>query len=208
VVSFMLITASPSVGSSPSAILQHLHRNSAVTIVIGYLTAIAALLLLPFLASLKTFAAGTGADVEWRWAITMLAGAVAIAAMLVGSGLLAGAAAVAHRTGSESAVTALFAGAKVCLSFALLPLGAVVLANASMVASTNRSALRWLVRFGAQIGIVAIASGALVFVDSNWLGPGESVIALVGLLIAMWLIAVAFAIVRTDGVAPSNRPDG
>jgi hypothetical protein len=163
--------------------------------------------LVPFIASLRTFVHGRTADDEWRWTVTLLAGSAAVAVLLVGSALLAAAVALADRDAHDAAVTAAFAAAKVSLTFSLLPLATVILANARTMAS-SRTPVRWLVRFGFQIGVVAVLAAGVVFVDSDWLGPGEPAVAVMALFVAMWLVAVAVTLLEGERSAAAREEAG
>lgn len=196
VADLLLLSSSPTVASSAHSVTVYLEKNHATVLVASYLGAIDTVVLLPFLASLKGFV-GDGGEAEWRWTVTLLSGAIALAVLLGGSALLAASAELSRGTAHESAVGGLFAAAKLCFTFALVPFAGMILANARTMASA-RTPVRWLVRFGTVIGLLALVSGSVVFVDNDWFGPGEPIVAAMGLLIALWLVAVAATILE-DG---------
>ena len=196
----VLVSSSPSAASPARQVIDHLERNNTVTLVACYLGAVTTVLLLPFLASLKTFVHGPAGEAEWRWTVTLLSGAIAFTVLIVGSALLAAATVLSARPVGEASVAALFAAAKVCFSLALMPLAAMILTNARTM-SSSRIPVRWLIRFGVEVGVLAIVSGTVVFVDNGWFGPGEPAVALMGFLVAMWLVAVATTMLQGEKVA-------
>lgn len=191
VIDLVTLSSSPSITASAEDIARHLRGNTTMSLVMSYLGALSAVLLLWFLASMRAFEEDSNDDAEWRWSVTLLSGTVASSALLVGSAVRASAAILADNGASLAAVTALFATAKVTLSFALVPIAAVVLANAGTIASSE-SRPRWLARFGTQIGAVSMLSSlAVFFTRNNWFGPGEPVVTVTGVLLSMWLVSVA-----------------
>jgi hypothetical protein len=96
---------------------------------------------------------------EWRWSVTLLSAALVISLVLVAGALLAAAAVLAGQPADETAVSALFGGAKSCATFAMTPFGVVVLANARTL-SSGKAVTRWLIRVDIEVGILAIASSA------------------------------------------------
>jgi hypothetical protein len=196
VVDLGLLASSPTVGSPARTVVDYLQGNDTTVLVSSYLVAISALALIPFLASLSTFSAGTEAA-EWRRTVALLSGGVALGTLVVSGGLLAAAADLARRVDDPSAAAALFAGAKLVATLSLIPLAGMVLADAGTVSSSGPRA-RWLGRFGTQIGILAVLSGMVVFVDDNWFGPGEPVVAGMGFLIALWVAATSFAMLTAE----------
>jgi hypothetical protein len=193
IASLLVLSSSPSIGSSSGVIVDHLRTSYPATIAASYGATVTALLLLPFLASLRTFVRRPGNDSEWRWTVTLLAAAVAVAMLMLASALLGASAVVADQTGDGSAVVSLFAAAKISYTFALIPLGTIVLANAHTMAAAGTPA-RWLVRFAIGIGAFALLAGAAVVLHSDWVGPGEPVVAVAGFFFALWVIAVAATI--------------
>ena len=194
VVELGLLASSPTVGSPAGAIVHYLQRNHATVLVSSYVGTMTALALIPFLASLKTFVERTEAA-DWWWTVSLLSGAVALAAVTVGNGLLAAAAELSGRVDDAPAVVALFAGAKLVATFSLIPVAGVAFATARTMSATGTS-VRWLVRFGTEIGILTLASGAVVFLNDTWFGPGEPVVAAMGFLIALWVAATSVVMVR------------
>ena len=191
-VTLVLLSASPTAEAAESGIVGHLRAHRTLTMVSAYLGVIGAIVLVPFVASLRNLVRSDD-EAEWRWTVIVLSGGLAIGALLIGNALLAAAAALSNTADDPSAIAALFAAAKVCLSIALMPLGLLMLASAAATSST-RPATQGLIRVGTQIGVLGLVSGVLIFVNNNWLGPGEPVLAAVGLFIALWLIAVAVTI--------------
>jgi hypothetical protein len=186
------LASSPKVGAPAQEIAAHVEANSTLIAAMSYMGALTAVLLLPFLASLRTFVQSGGREGEWRWTVTLLSGVVAVAVVLVGSGLRGAAAVVARAEADAVGVSPLFQAAKVALSFALVPLAAVVATNARTM-STTRVVVRSAIQFGPVLAVLCLVSGAAIFVDSQWFGPGEPVVALVGLLLALWVVATSAA---------------
>lgn len=100
----------------------------------SYVGAVTAVLLLLFVASLRTFVHTRAAEAEWRWTVTVLSGAIAVALVLIGSATRGAAAVLADHQGDAAAVSALFTAAKITLSFALIPIAAMATANARTMA--------------------------------------------------------------------------
>lgn len=98
---------------------------------------------------------------------------------------------------------ALFAGAKACLTFALTPFGAVILANARTL-SSSKTAVRWLIRVDLEIGVLALISSAAVFIHGGGFGAGEQAVAGVGLLAALWVAAVALVMLEGEKLAVTS----
>ena len=96
---------------------------------------------------------------------------------------------------------ALFAGA--CLTFALTPFGAVILANARTL-SSSKTAVRWLIRVDLEIGVLALISSAAVFIHGGGFGAGEQAVAGVGLLVALWVAAVALVMLEGEKLAVTS----
>jgi hypothetical protein len=203
VVTLFLLSSLPAADSPGQTVLTHLHGRYGVTVGAGYAGVLASVMLIPFVASLKTFARGPADDAQWRWTITLLSAAAAVSLLLAGSTLLAGAAVLASQTADASAVSALFAGAKTCLTFALTPFGVLVLVNARSV-SSGITLVRWLIQIDLEIGILALISSGAIFIYSGWFGPGQPVVAVVGLLVALWVAAIAFVMLE-DGERAMSR---
>jgi hypothetical protein len=203
VVALFLLSSLPAADSPGRTILTDLQGRYGVTVGAGYAGVLTSVMLIPFVASLKAFARGPSGDAEWRWTITLLSAAAAVSLLLAGSALLAGAAVLASQTADASAVSALFAGAKTCLTFALTPFGVVVLVNARSV-SSGITLVRWLIRIDLEIGILALISSGTIFIYSGWFGAGQPVVSVVGLLVALWVAAIAFVMLEGEERAMSR----
>jgi hypothetical protein len=83
-------------------------------------------------------------------------------------------------------------------TLALLPVAGLVLANARVIASTQRRPDRWLVHFDVEIAVLAAVASVASFVDRGWLAPGEPVAAGAWFLVALWVVALAVTILRGD----------
>ena len=192
------LAPAPTMGAPAPQIADFVHRNATLTATMSLIGAAAAMLLLPFVASLRTFVHGRSETDEWRWTMTILAGAVTVSVLLVASALRGAAAVLAQHGADAAVVAATFDVAKVAFTFALLPTAALVLANARAVAVSNSPAA-WLVRVGVPIGLVGmVAVGAVLFGAHSWLGPGETVVAAMGILLSMWLAAVSTVMWRGE----------
>lgn len=203
VVTLLLLSSLPAAGSPGQTILAHLRGRYGVTVGAGYAGVLTSVLLIPFAASLRAFAGGPVGDAQWRWTITLLSAAAAVSLLLAGSALLAAAAVLADRTAEAAAVSALFAGAKTCLTFALTPFAVVVLVNARTV-SSSRTPVRWLIRFDLEIGILALISSGATFIYSGWFGVGQPVVAVAGLLVALWVAAIALVMLEGEEAVMSG----
>jgi hypothetical protein len=73
------LSSTPSVDSTPAAVRTHLGNHHTVTMAAAYAIAVATLLLVPFLASLRTFTARRSDVARWRWTVTLITGAIRIA---------------------------------------------------------------------------------------------------------------------------------
>ena len=66
-------------------------------------------------------------------------------------------------------------------------------------------AMCWLIRFDIEIASSAVVASVASFVDHDWLAPGEAVPAGAWFLGALWVVALARAIVRGDDVIFSEE---
>ena len=198
VVAACILSSTPSVDSMPAAVRHHLYSHYTVTMASAYGTVIGALLLVPFLASLKTFTSRRADVDQWRWTVTLVTGAIGIAMLSLAGALLATATLLANRSSADEAVFAVFVAAKLVATLALLPVAALVLANARTIAASQRRPDRWLIRFDIQIAVIAVIASIVSFVDQDWLTPGEPVSATAWLLVALWVVALARTIARGD----------
>lgn len=94
--------------------------------------------------------------------------------------------------GNAGAVIALFVAVKICLTFALLPIGTMAIVNARMM--STRVAVLGPIHLGPVLG--GYACSPVRFIDSDWLGPGEPFVGMVGLLLSLWLVGTAVAILE------------
>jgi hypothetical protein len=205
VVAACILSSTPSVAATPTAVRHHLASHYTVTMASAYATGIAALLLVPFLASLRTFTARRSDVGEWRRTMTLVTGAIGIAMLSLAGALLATATLLANRSTADDAVFAVFVAAKLVATLALLPVAAVVLANARTIATSQRSPHRWLIRFDIQIAVIAVIASIASFLDQEWLTPGEPVAAAAWLLVALWVVALARTIARGDHTTLSEE---
>lgn len=203
VVTLLLLSSLPAADSPGPMILAQLRGRYGVAVAAGYAGVLTSVVLIPFAASLKVFARGPDGDAQWQWTITLLSAAAAVSLVLAGSALLAAAAVLASQTADAPAVSALFVGAKTCLTFALTPFGVVVLVNARTV-SSGVTPVRWLIRFDLEIGILALISSGATFIYSGWFGAGQPVIVVVGLLVALWVAAIALVMLEGEEAATSR----
>lgn len=200
VLTLVLLASLPAVGSPERTILAQLRGRYGLTVAAGYLGVLTSVVMIPFAASLKAFAHGPDGGAQWRWTITLLSAVATLSLILAGSTFLCAAAVLAAQTADESAVSALFAGAKTSLTFALTPFGVLVLANARTVSPSSTLA-RWLIRFDLQIGVLALISSGVTFIYSGWFGVGQPVVAVAGLLVALWVTAIALVMLEGEEAA-------
>jgi hypothetical protein len=73
-----VLSSTPSVDSAPAAVRTHLGNHDTVTMAAAYMIVVAALLLTPFLASLRTFTARRTDVAQWRRTVTLVVGAIGI----------------------------------------------------------------------------------------------------------------------------------
>lgn len=205
VVAACILSSTPSVNATPAAVRAHLNDHYTVLMTSAYATVVAALLLVPFLATLRTFTARRTAAAQWRWTVTLVAGAAGIVMLALAGSLLATATLLAHRFTTADAVFAVFVSAKLVATLALLPIAGLVLANARAIATTERRPERWLIRFDIEIATFAVVASIASFVDHNWLAPGETVTAGAWLLVALWVAALARTITRGDHTNSSEE---
>jgi len=202
VVTLLLLSSLPAADSPGQTLVTHLRGRYGVTVGAGYAGVLSSVVLIPFAASLKAFAQGPDVGGQWRGMITLLSAATGASLILAGSSLLAATAVLAARSGDASAVSALFAGAKTFLTFALTPFGVVVLVNARTV-SSGKTSLRWLIRIDLEIGVLALISSGAAFIYSGWSGAGQQAVAVVGLLVALWVAAIALVMLEGAEAARS-----
>jgi hypothetical protein len=78
VIATCILSSTPSVDSTPAAVRTHLGNPHTVTMAAAYAIVTAALLLVPFLASLRTFTARQTDVAQWRRTVTLVVGAIGI----------------------------------------------------------------------------------------------------------------------------------
>jgi hypothetical protein len=205
VVAFCILSSTPSVDSTPEAVRAYLSDHYTAAMASAYTIVLGALLLVPFLASLRTFTARRTEVGSWRWTVTLILGAIGIAMLALAGALLATGALLADRSTADEAVFAVFVAAKLVATLALLPVAGLVLANARAIATKQRRPDRWLVRFDIEIAVLAAVASVASFIDRGWLAPGEPVAALAWFLVALWVVALAATILRGD---PSRSEEG
>jgi hypothetical protein len=203
VVVLLLLSSLPSADAPGRTIVAQLRARYAVTVAASYAGVLTSMTVIPFVASLKTLAQRADSVAAWRWTLTLLSAAAAGSLMLAWSACLAATAMRAGQTADDPTVSALFAAAKVCLTFALTPLGMVILANARTLSSST-TPIRWLIRVDFEIGVLALVSSAAIFIHAGGFGAGEAVVAGVGLLVAFWMIAVAAVILEGEKAAAAS----
>jgi hypothetical protein len=204
-IAMCVLSSTPSVDSAPAAVRTHLANHDTVTMAAAYTIVVAALLLVPFLASLRTFTARLAGVAKWRWVATLVAGATGIAMLALAGALLSTATLLANSSTADEAVYAVFVAAKLVATLALLPAAGLVLANARTIATTQRRPERWLIRFDVEIAVIAVVATVASFVDHDWLAPGGAVAAGAWYLVALWVVALARTIVRGDDVIFSEK---
>ncbi|HEX5615741.1 MAG TPA: hypothetical protein VFZ83_11365 [Acidimicrobiia bacterium] len=203
VVATAMLSATPSVDTTPAVVRLHLLDHSTVSMVSASTLAVGALLLVPFLASLRTFSARRSAGAAWRWTVTLVMGAVGISMLALAGAFLVTATVLADRS-TDDTVFAVFVSAKLLATLALVPVAALVLANARAIAPSQRRPDRWLVRFDIEIAVLAAVASVATFVDRGWFAPGEPIVAVAWSLVALWVVALAATIVRGDHTRPKE----
>ncbi len=196
-VTMVLLSSLPTADSPGRIVAADLQARYATAMAASFAGVFSSVALAPLVASFRAFAPPSDDEAEWRWTVTLLSAAAAVSLMLAGSALLAAAAILADQT---AAVSALFAGAKTCLTFALTPAGVLIVANARTL-SSSRTPTRWLIKIGLEIGILAIASSATILLHGDWFGAGEQLVAGAGLLVALWEATIALVILEGGGAA-------
>jgi hypothetical protein len=199
----LLSTALPAAGSPWPALAAHMRARYGVTLLASYAGVLTSMALIPFTASLRAFTPRGDSEGGWRWTVTLLSMAAAVSLVLIASTFLAATAVLASQTTDDPAVGALLAGAKTSATFALTPLGAVVLANARTL-SSGRTPARWLIRVDLEIGILALVSSAAIFIHGDWFGAGQQVVAGVGILVSLWIAAIALVMLEGE---PGDRQE-
>jgi hypothetical protein len=205
VVAMCVLSLTPSVDSTPAVVRAHLGGHSPVTMAAAYAIVVAALLLVPFLASLRTFTVRRVDVARWRRTVTLVAGAIGVVMVALAGALLATATLLANRSTADEAVFAVFVAGKLVATLAVLPVAGLVLANARSIATTQRRPERWLIRFDIEIAIIAVVASVASFVDHDWLAPGGPVVAGAWFLVAVWVVALARTIVRGADVTFSEE---
>lgn len=200
----LLSTALPTAGSPWADLAAQVRARYAVTVLASYAGVLTSVALIPFTASLRAFTQGSDSEGEWRWTVTLLSAAAAVSLILMASTFLAATAVLAGQTTDEPAVTALFAGAKTSATFALTPLGVVILANARTL-SSGKTPVRWLIKFDLEIGILALVSSAAIFIHGDWFGAGQQVVAGVAILVSLWIAAIALVMLEGETSCPGSR---
>lgn len=191
------MAATPSVSSPPGEIVGHLRDHRILMLSMSYAGALAAVALVPFLASFNAYIDRHRPEDRWRWAVAAVSGGAAIAVLVVGSALRAGAAVLAYERADSNTAAAVFDLAKISISFALVPLAAFVL-SASRLMSTTRLVVRWAIAIGPVVALLCVLSGMLVFVDDAVFGPGETYVGFVGVLFALWIAGSTIAMLEGD----------
>ena len=79
VIAMCILSSTPSLDSTPAAVRAHLGSHYPVTIAAASTIVVAALLLVPFLASLRTDTARRTDVAQWRRTVTLVAGAIGTA---------------------------------------------------------------------------------------------------------------------------------
>jgi hypothetical protein len=198
VVAACILSWTPSVDATPAVVRRHLSGHYTVMMTLAYAIVVAALLLVPLLASLRTFTARRTDVAQWRWTVTLVAGAIGIVMLTLAGALLATATLLAHHSTADQSVFVVFVAAKLVATVAILPVAGVVVANARAIATTERRPELWLIRFDIEIATFAVVGSIASFVDRDWLAPGETVAAGAWLLVALWIVALARTIARGD----------
>lgn len=205
VIATCILSSTPSVDASAEAVRDYLSGHYSVVMASAYTIVVGALMLVPFLASLRTFTARRTDLTDWRWTVTLVTGAVGIAMLALAGALLATGAVLADRSTAYEAVFSVFVAAKLVATLALLPVAGLVLTNARAIATTQRRPDQWLVRFDIEIAVLAAIASVASFADRGWLSPGEPVAAVAWFLVALWVVALATTI-RGDHSLREEEP--
>lgn len=199
-----VLASTPSVNSTTAAVRSHLADRYPLTMATAYAVCVGALLLVPFLASLRTFSARQSNRGQWRSTVTLVLGTVGIAMLALAGALLATATLLADRTADAEAVFAAFIAAKLVATLALLPVAGLVFTNARTIAAGSPRSGRWLVRFDIEIAAAAVIASVASFADPNTLAPGGPAVAGAWFLLALWVIALARTIAHDGHVNTSE----
>lgn len=193
-----ILASTPSVDSTPHAVRAYLSGRDTAAMASAYAMVVGALMLVPFLASVRTFTERRTDVARWRWTVTLVLGAIGIAMLALAGALLLTAALLSERRAADDAVFAVFVATKLVATLALLPVAGVVLANARTIVTTQPRPSRWLIRFDIQVAVLAVFASVASFVDHGWLAPGAPVTAGAWFLVSLWVLALARTIVRGD----------
>ena len=116
-----ILSSTPSANSTPAAVRDYLANHYTVTTAAAYTTVIAALLLVPFLASLRSFTSRRTDAGQWRLTVTLVVGAIGVAMVSLAGAMLATATLLADRSSADEAVFAVFVAAKLLATLASCP---------------------------------------------------------------------------------------
>jgi hypothetical protein len=205
VVAMCIVSSTPSVDSTTEAVRAYLSDHYTPAMASAYTIVFGALLLVPFLASLRDFTARRTEGAHWRWTVTLVMGSIGITMLALAGALLATGTLLADRSTADGAVYAVFVAAKLLSTLALLPVAALVLANARAIAARQRRPERWLLRFDIEIAVFAAVASVGSFVNHGWLAPGGLIAAGAWLLVGLWVVALAMTIWRGDDSLSEDR---
>jgi hypothetical protein len=86
VIAMCVLSLTPSVDSTPAAVRSHLGSHYPVTMAAAYAIVVAALLLVPFLASLRTFTARRADVAQWQRSARLVSETTAVTPCRIASG--------------------------------------------------------------------------------------------------------------------------